>query len=267
MPRKAWRAPRCSQPEFSAACSSLTSARMRSLDSWFCVSRSRRVCTARSAVRRVTQRSNSAASSCTRSSRWRTRAPLLPRRPRSSSSCSEFWRRWSRRRALTCARSASTPCTSACVSTCWRAGSSSLVSAASSAGRRLLARSASLLFRRACSAVRADTGNTRSRGICSVCAVTSHCFCTSASFCSSVSSGSASMSTLLSTTKQAIDWPPRCSFQTDRSDLVTPASAPSRNSAACAPGSRPSVSSGSVPIAFRPGVSSTTSPRASSGCG
>src|SRR6516225_9035433 len=50
MPRKAWRAPRCSQPEFSDDCSSLTSARMRSLESWFCVSRSRRDCTARGAA-------------------------------------------------------------------------------------------------------------------------------------------------------------------------------------------------------------------------
>ena len=56
-------------------------------------------------------------------------------------------------------------------------------------------------------------------------------------------------------------------FHTSRSVLVTPASAASRNSTACAFGSRLSVSSGSVPIAFRPGVSRMTSPCCSSGCG
>ena len=61
--------------------------------------------------------------------------------------------------------------------------------------------------------------------------------------------------------------PARCAFQTSRSVLVTPASAASRNSTACAFGSRLSVSSGSVPIAFRPGVSRMTSPCCSSGCG
>jgi len=84
-------------------------------------------------------------------------------------------------------------------------------------------------------------------------------------------SSSHSVSILLSTAMQPL-WPApravlRCRCQTSMSDLVTPVSAASRNSTACALGSMLMVSSGSVPKAFRPGVSSTTKPCFSSGFG
>ena len=58
----------------------------------------------------------------------------------------------------------------------------------------------------------------------------------------------------------------RCSRQMERSDLVTPVSAPRTKTTACACGIRLTVSSGSAPIALSPGVSRITSPCFNRGC-
>ena len=76
------------------------------------------------------------------------------------------------------------------------------------------------------------------------------------------------MSILFSTTSRVLasaDPSARCSRQMERSDLVTPVSAPNRKTTAWAWGIRLTVSSGSAPIALRPGVSSITNPCFSSG--
>ena len=250
-----------------ADCMAATSARSASLDSLASTLRSSRACTARTACRRAVQPSNSAASASTRCSISRTLALLLPRRPRSSSSCSACERRRSDSRRVPAARSCPTAPSAACSSSsCWR-GSSSAVMAASSAGRRLAASACASPPTRAASAWRADSGNTRCGGRPSVCAVVSRWRAICASTASGVASGSTSVSILFSTTKRSRLLPPRCSRQIARSDLVTPVSAASTNTVACADGSSDSVSSGSAPMAFRPGVSSTTRPRSSSGCG
>jgi hypothetical protein len=58
-----------------------------------------------------------------------------------------------------------------------------------------------------------------------------------------------------------------CSFQSSRSERVTPVSAPSMKTTAAASGIRCTVSSGSAPMVLCPGVSRIVSPFSSRGWG
>ena len=79
------------------ACISPTSSRSRSDDRPTSASFSMRLCTARIACSLVVQASNSVVSTSTRCSIICSLPALLPRRPRSSSTCSAIWRRLSPR--------------------------------------------------------------------------------------------------------------------------------------------------------------------------
>ncbi|MCY1513520.1 hypothetical protein D9M68_480280 [compost metagenome] len=143
-------------------------------------------------------------------------------------------------------------------------------SSASSAGSRLASSRAASCPILACRPFCADTGSTCASGTSSSRAAPSRWRSICCTICAGVLSVSHSVSILLSTTKR-VSWLSspviRCSRQIDRSERVTPVSAPRMKTTACACGIRLTVSSGSAPIAFRPGVSRITSPCSSSGCG
>ena len=193
---------------------------------------------------------------------------FLPCRPRSSYSCSitprsrapSVWRASEATRS-TCATVWSR-------TICCLAGTSRSISASSSSGSRLASSSTGSFCTLATRPFCALTGKTRIGSSPSVAATPAHWRRTSSSISPGVFSASHRPSILLSTAMWFL-WPasPTTWRQTSRSLLVTPVSAASTNSTACAFGTSDSVSSGSVPIAFSPGVSRITRPCRSSGCG
>ena len=114
----------------------------------------------------------------------------------------------------------------------------------------------------------AETGITRDSDRPRISADVALCLSICACTCSGVLKASHRVSILLSTTRRASVASPsviRCSRQIDRSDLVTPVSAPRMKTTACAWEIRLTVNSGSAPMAFKPGVSRMTSPCLSRG--
>ena len=148
----------------------------------------------------------------------------------------------------------------------------------SNAGKPLACSKASLRPTLATRPFCAETGKTLSTATPSKRAESCCCLCNCASTCAPELKLSQSVSTLLSTTSREAaskSSPPALpapagntwSRQMARSDLVTPVSAPSKKTTACACGIRFTVSSGSAPTAFKPGVSRITKPCRSKGWG
>ena len=216
---------------------------------------------------REAPRSKSFASCSTRLASIEVLLPFLPRRPRSSRICSASWRRRPLTRRMDERSTSWTTCSQDWLSSSWRRGSSSDPSASSRSSMRLALSRSLRPSMRAVSASRAETGNTRDASMPSCAAVVWRCDSICRSTARRDSSGSDSVSILLSATRRVSAGLHRCSRQTARSDFVTPVSAPRMKTTACAEGSSDKVSSGSAPMALSPGVSSTTRPRRSSGWG
>ena len=200
---KAARPPRLKGRALMADCMAAISRRSASADSSAITDFRIRACTARKAPSLMVQPSKSATSTSTRSIIIRVLALLLPRRPRSSSSCSDCPRRRSLRRRPADWRNCSTTPTADCTSSCWRRGSSCATSASSSGGRRLAASRFGSRSTLAAKASRADSGKTRSIGTPRVAAVFLRCASICARTSATDSSGSASVSILLSTTNRS----------------------------------------------------------------